>query len=238
MFFCGIPRHQEFALMCNLPLNWIQRGDATRERKPLSEKFGLKVDDVPIRPSKQSRRRAVSDDEDQVERCEARANKRVKAGECSMDALAAFESLALNDVANVDQMATDLYSTDQCVYTHVVTGECCQNTGLYEDVEQPGCLFCQQHVSVSFELLESVKQTGKQSLIDEHLELMQLDEQLHDAFVANDPTYITDQERRALCRRRFVLASNQGLGMPPFIVEWLRTSRAPDCSERSLSHAQ
>ena len=112
----------------------------------------------------------------------------------------------------------------QCVFCDPITGVKCQAEGAFPDPESPGCSYCCDHIFVSEELLERMKKTRNDAVYRDFATIHRLDKQLQAlGGIAGSGAVV---QRRELSVRRFVLASNNGLGTHPMLQDWIRSKGA------------
>ena len=251
-FFCHITRHQEFAFVNRLPLSWedLPKGTATLEPKPAGEKRGRKVDDQPIKPSFRSR--LEEGEEGRKAKCGSIKRSRHVESESKAKPASEEKSADLVDDnldhASIDRILNrllrrsrfkrcktgppnaeegvtvyDQHDTDglnQCAFIDPLTQQACRSVGVYEDAGSP-CLFCTLHVAVPDDLVHRVEQsTGHSQLLRDLYALQTMDEQIKS--LANEDEADKVAEKKKLCIKRFVLASNNGLGTPPAVLRCAR----------------
>ena len=131
----------------------------------------------------------------------------------------------------------------QCVYNCLITGSPCQNYGTQKDpLDYEGITYCDQHVRVTDELVEKVKIANDLTLLKNLQDILLYDREIERLlyisknFVllnmdkepviigANYESFKVENDLKVLCHKRYVSASEIGLGTPDFIINMFHES--------------
>lgn len=234
VFFCHVARHREFALMHDLPLDYRSVPGAVKEQKPPSEWRGHKVDDEPVIPAfkrtgtstKRKKNELHTERQDQepeqvhsdsieFESAVARITKVLcrRAAHADIAAGTDTDTDTQTQPQLTAEVGTERTNGPQCVFIDPLSGTSCKAPGIFEDAEQPFCFFCPLHISVPDELLHRAKEGHNWRLYQDLTHIIELDAKLNQ-LGQNEPIL-----RKQIGLQRFILASNNGIGSHPSIIE-------------------